>query len=156
MLELQRNPWPARLAFPTPEQLEALAVPMDEGSRRHDGQSAAPIETAAEPQQGQARRLGGPAGLDSALLVDGELLAQEEILRCKRAPGTQTEDQKAEQIAKQVQPEQTGFYHGPISLVVALLPSNSSRLRPFQVTPLIFAEHRIRLRFRSRRRSLRG
>jgi hypothetical protein len=37
MSEVRRNPRPARLAFPTPEKLEALAVPSNEGSGRHDG-----------------------------------------------------------------------------------------------------------------------
>ena len=88
MLELRRNPRPARLAFPTPEQLEALAVPTDEGFGRHDGQRAAPIEPAAEPQEGQACWMGGPAGLDSAFLVERELFAQEEILGRERAFGS--------------------------------------------------------------------
>ena len=84
-MELRRNPRPARLAFPTPEKLEALAVPGDEGFRRHDNQCAAPIEPAAEPQKGQARWMGGPAGLDFAFLVERELFAQEEILGRERA-----------------------------------------------------------------------
>jgi hypothetical protein len=54
-LELRRNRRSASLTLPTPVNLEAQAVPTDEGFRRHDGQSAAPIETAAEPQQSQAR-----------------------------------------------------------------------------------------------------
>jgi hypothetical protein len=86
--------------------------------------------------------MGDPAGFDSAFLVERELLAQKEILGRERAFGSHPEKQEAEQIGTQVQPEQTGFYHGPISLVVALLPSNSSRFRPFQVTQIIFAEHK--------------
>jgi hypothetical protein len=35
-LELQRNPWSARLAFPVPVKLEALAVPTDKGSGSYD------------------------------------------------------------------------------------------------------------------------
>jgi hypothetical protein len=69
-LELQRNPRPAGLAFPTPEQQEALAVATDEGSGCHDRQCAALIEPAAEPQEGQACRMGGPSRLDSAFLVE--------------------------------------------------------------------------------------
>ena len=111
----------------------------------YDCQRAAPIEQAAQPQEGQARWMGDSARLDSAFLVKRELLAQEEILRRERAFGSYPEKQEAEQIAKEVQPEQTGFYHGPISLAVVLLPSNSSRFRPFQVTPLILADHRGRV-----------
>ena len=85
MLELRRNSWPAGLAFPTPEKLEALAVPTNEGSGRHDRHRAASIEPAAEPQESQARWVGGPAGPDLALLVERELFSQEEILRRERA-----------------------------------------------------------------------
>ena len=86
-LELPRNPRLARLAFPTPEKLEALAVPTDEGLRLHDRQCAAPIEPAAEPQEGQACWMGGPSGLDSAFL-ERELFALEEILGCERVSGS--------------------------------------------------------------------
>ena len=54
-LEVKRNRRAARLAFATPVKPEAPAVPTDEGSGCHDGQGAAPIEPATEPQQGQAR-----------------------------------------------------------------------------------------------------
>ena len=86
--ELQRNPWPAGLAFPVPVKLEAFAVPTDKGFGRHEGQSAAPIEQAAEPQQRQACRMGDPMGLDFAFSVEGELFAQEEILSGKRVSGS--------------------------------------------------------------------
>ena len=86
--ELQRNPWPAGLALSTPEQLEALPVPTDEGSGSYDRQPTAPIEQAAEPQQRQACRMGDPMGLDFAFSVEGELFAQEEILSGKRVSGS--------------------------------------------------------------------
>src|SRR5271170_5898031 len=86
--------------------------------------------------------MGGPAGPDSALLVERELFAQEEILGRERSYRSETENQKAEQIGKKVQPKQTEFYHAPMSLVFALLPSNWSQFSPFQVTPVIFAEDR--------------
>src|SRR5271170_2485563 len=76
-------PRPARLAFPAPEKLEALAVPTDEGFGPHDHQCDSPIEPIAEPNEGQAGWMGGPSGLDSALLVDRELFAQEKILGCE-------------------------------------------------------------------------
>ena len=75
----------AGLTFPTPEKLGALAVPADEGSGRHDGQCVSPVEPATEPQQGQARWIGGPSGRDFAFLAEGELFAQEEILGRERA-----------------------------------------------------------------------
>ena len=82
--------------------------------------------------------MGSPAGPDSALLVERELFAQEEILGRERTFRAQTENQKAEQIGKKVQPKQAEFHHGPMSFVFALLPSNWSQCSPFQVTPIIF------------------
>src|SRR5271170_2806684 len=78
MLEVGRNHRPARWAFPTPEKLKALAVPTNEGFGRHHSQCAAPIEPAAEPQEGQACWMGGSAGPDSAFLVERKLFAQKE------------------------------------------------------------------------------
>jgi hypothetical protein len=83
--------------------------------------------------------MGGPAGPDSAFLVEGELFAQEEILGRERSFRSETEHQKAEQIGKKVQPKQAKFYHRPMSFVFALLPLNWSQFSPFQVTPGIFA-----------------
>jgi hypothetical protein len=83
--ELPRNPRPARLAFSTPEKLEAFAAPTDEGLGRHDRQCASPIEPAAEPQESQAGWMGDPSGFDFALLVERELFAQQEILGRERA-----------------------------------------------------------------------
>jgi len=87
--------------------------------------------------------MGGPAGPDSAFLAERELFAQEEILGRERTFRSETENQKAEQIGKKVQPKQAEFYHGPMSFVFALLPSNWSQFSPFQVTPVIFAEDRL-------------
>jgi len=56
----------------------------DEGFGRQDRQCAAPIESADKPQEGQARWMGGPSEPDSALLVECELFAQEEILGRER------------------------------------------------------------------------
>src|ERR1017187_7864584 len=63
-LEVGRNPRPARLALLTPEELEALALPTDEGSGRHHRQRAAPIEPTAEQYERQACWRGGSAGSD--------------------------------------------------------------------------------------------
>jgi hypothetical protein len=53
-----------------------------------DRQCASPIEPAAGPQKSQAGWMGGPSGLDFALLVERELFAQEEILGRERAFGS--------------------------------------------------------------------
>jgi hypothetical protein len=63
-------------------------VPADEGFGRHDGQCTSPIEPAAEPQEGQAGWMGGPAGPDFAFRIECELFAQEEILGRERAFGS--------------------------------------------------------------------
>jgi hypothetical protein len=44
--------------------------------------------------------MGGPAGPDSAFLVERELFAQEEILGRKRTLRSETENHKAEQIGQ--------------------------------------------------------
>jgi len=69
-----------RLAFPTPEQLEALAVPTDESFGPYDGQGASPIKPATEPHQRQTRWTVDPSRPDFAFLIETELFAQEEIL----------------------------------------------------------------------------
>ena len=83
-LELRRNPRPARLAFSTPEKLEALAVPTDEGFGCHDRQCLWPIELAAEPDERQTSWIVEPPRLHSTFLIERELLAQEEILGRER------------------------------------------------------------------------
>jgi hypothetical protein len=82
---------------------------------------------------------GNPAGPDSAFRVERELFAQEEILGRERTSRSETENQKAEQIGKKVQPKQAAFHHRPMSSGFGLLPSNWSH-GAFQVTPVIFAE----------------
>jgi hypothetical protein len=86
--------------------------------------------------------MGSSAGLDPALLIEPELFAQEEILGRERAFRSKTENQEAKQIGNEAQTKQTQFRHRAISLVVSLLPSNWSQFSPFQVLPVISAEHR--------------
>jgi hypothetical protein len=87
---------PASFGLPAPEKAEALALPSDQGLGPHHGQSIAPIEPAAEQYQSQARRIVGTSGLDRALLIEGQLLAQEQILGRERSSGTQAETQKVD------------------------------------------------------------
>ena len=87
LLELRRDTRPARLAFPTPEKLEAFAMPTDEGLGRHEGQGVSPIEASAEPHERQAGWIVESARPDLAFLIEGELFAQEEILGGKRGFG---------------------------------------------------------------------
>jgi hypothetical protein len=73
------------LAFPTPEKLEASAMPTDEGLRRHDRQCVSPIEPAAEPHERQTSWIVEPPRHDSAFLIKGELFTHEEIFGGERA-----------------------------------------------------------------------
>ena len=75
-------------------------MPGDEGPGPHDGQSVLPIEPAAEQHQRQTGRIVGTSGLDLALLIERQLLAQEQILGRKRGSGAQAETQKVDQITK--------------------------------------------------------
>lgn len=95
---------PASRVLPTPEETEALAVPTDQGLKPHNHQSNSPIEPAAEQHQRQAGRIVGTSGLDLALLIERQLLAQEQILRRERGSGAQNQTQKADQIAQYPQP----------------------------------------------------
>jgi len=80
MLELDRDRPPASCGLPAPEEAKALAMPSYEGPGPDDGQSVTPIEPTAEQHQRQARRIVGTSGLDLALLIERELLAQKQIL----------------------------------------------------------------------------
>src|ERR1019366_3564117 len=60
-LEVGRNLRPASLAFLTPKQLVAVALPTDEGSGRHHRQCAAPTESTAEQYDGHLCRMRGSA-----------------------------------------------------------------------------------------------
>jgi hypothetical protein len=88
---------------------------------------------------------GKSAGLDSAFLVERELLAQKEILGRERAFGSQPEKQEAEHIGTQVQPARAEIHDAPISFLFDLLLSLWLLFSPFQVRPLIFAKHSQRI-----------
>jgi hypothetical protein len=130
------------LAFPTPEKLEAIAVPSNESFRPHDGQGVSPIKPPTEPHQRQAHGAVDPSRPDFAFLIETELFAQEEILGGQRSFGPKTKEQQAEQIGKQVQPVRTDVHDAARSFVFDLLLSLWLLASPFQVIPLIFAEHR--------------
>ena len=82
-----------------------------------------------------------PSRPDYAFLVERKLFAQKEILSRERAFGSYPEKQEAEQIGKQVQPARAEIHDAPMSFVFDLLLSLWLLFPPFQVTPLIFAEH---------------
>ena len=86
------------MGLPAPEQAESLTMPAEECCGLHNGEGLAPITTAREPDQGQTGSISGASGLDMALLVQGELFAQEEVFRGKYRSWTQTESQETDDI----------------------------------------------------------
>ncbi len=136
MLKVRWNPRPAGLALPTPEKLEALAVPADKGFGRHHGQCVSPIEPPTEPDERQAGWIVGSSGLDFAFPIEGELFAQKEILSRERAFRSQAESNQAEQIAEDGEPTQAGLHAGPGSFYRRCSPlqigPNFVRFKPVQ------------------------
>src|SRR5271156_5513705 len=113
--EFSRDRPPASFGLPAPEEAEALAVPGDQGPGPHHNQSVSPIEPAAQQHQSETRRIVGSAGLDLALLIERELLAQEQILGRQRGSGVQAETQKVDYITKDPEPTQP-CAHDPTTL----------------------------------------
>ena len=73
-------------------------MPAGKGLGLHDAQGVPPVEPATEPDAGEAHGIGGAPRLDASLLIQGELLAEKEILRSKNRTGAQAEKQKAHSI----------------------------------------------------------
>jgi hypothetical protein len=68
------------------------------GSMSPVGQGLPPIEPAGGPDQGDAGGVGDSSPLDLTLLIQGELLAQKEILRGQDRGWTQAQEQEAQCI----------------------------------------------------------
>ena len=73
---------------------ETLAMPADKGRRLHHSQRLAPVEPACKPDQGKAGGVSSALRLDVALLVQGELFAQEEVFGHGTADGRRHSSQK--------------------------------------------------------------
>jgi hypothetical protein len=127
-LEVGRNPRPAGLALVTPEELEALALPTDEGSGRHHRQRAAPIEPTAEQHEGHLCRRGSSAGFDFAFLIEPELFAQEQILHASelfdRKPRTTRRSKSAKTFSHSKQ--NSVMYRRPGLSLASLQSAHSS------------------------------
>src|SRR5215469_1826998 len=80
--------------FPAPEETESLAVPAKEGIGFDVHQGVTPREHAPQNDHNEPRGIVGTVWLDFALLEQGELLAQEEVLgsQCAAGPGNEHED----------------------------------------------------------------
>jgi len=64
-------------------------VPGDEGPGPHEGQCVLPVKPATQQHQRQPGQIVGTPGLDFALLIECQLLAQEQILGRQRGSGAQ-------------------------------------------------------------------
>jgi hypothetical protein len=73
-------------------------MPTDKRGGLHNRESLAPVKTVREPDQSQTGSISGASRLDMALLVQGELFAQEEVFCCKYRSWTQTEAQETTDI----------------------------------------------------------
>jgi hypothetical protein len=99
-----------------------------------DGQRGPPITPPGQPHQSETRRVRDASWLDVVLLVQGELLAQEQILSCQSRTRTEAEAQEARDI-KEKREQRTGQRHDRTirldrrGIAVALLGVVSAHLR---------------------------
>ena len=109
MAELRGNPRPPGLAFPTPEQLDTLAVPASEGPGPHDGQCVSPVTPATKQDQRQTSWIIDSSRPNFTFLIERELFAQEQILGRQRGLRSEAEGHQVEEIAKIKMPDLNCF-----------------------------------------------
>jgi hypothetical protein len=78
-------------------------MPADQRSRLDNGQRPPPVEPEGEPAQGHPGGVGGSSWFDVALLVQGQLLTQKEVLCCEGGAGAQAQEQEAQRINEEYQ-----------------------------------------------------
>jgi hypothetical protein len=96
-----RNRRAARSGLDPPQQSPAGAVPADHGGRLDDHQGAAPIEQSGEQRQADAGSGIDAPRPDTALDVQRQLTAQEEVLRLNRLVRTEQQRHPPEGIREQ-------------------------------------------------------
>ena len=84
--------------FPAPEPLKPFPVPPNEGIGFDIPQSITPGEHLAESRHDPPRGIAGPARLSLSLLKQCQLLPEEQILRCERAPSPATDGDKPNEV----------------------------------------------------------
>jgi len=89
--------WPG---LPPPEQTEPLAVPSDQGLGLDHDQRVAPVEPPAQEAHEPACGIVGPVGFVFALLKQGKLLAQKQVLSLHGAPGPARHQDQSKKIQK--------------------------------------------------------
>ena len=78
-------------------------MPADQRCRLHNDQRLPPVEPARKPDQGETGSIRGTPRFDVALLVEGKLFPQKEVLRCQHRSWTQAEAQETDDIDQQCQ-----------------------------------------------------
>src|SRR5919204_2440124 len=78
-LQISRNRWSSRTGCPPPKEPEPQTMPADQRGWLDDDQSAAPVEPAGEPDQGETGGMGGAPWCDRALPIQGQPLAKKKI-----------------------------------------------------------------------------
>jgi hypothetical protein len=84
--------------FPAPEPLKPFPVPPNEGIGFDIPQSITLGEQLAESRHDPPRGIAGPARLSLSLLKQCQLLPEEQILRCERAPSPATAGDKPNEV----------------------------------------------------------
>ena len=80
-LQVRRHRRSSRTWMSTARTGEPLAMPAGQGRRLNNGQRPPPVEPAGEPDQSHPGGIGGSSWFDVALLIQGQLLTQKEVLR---------------------------------------------------------------------------
>ena len=86
-------------ALPSPVEPKAFPMPAEEGLGFDDGQCCAPIEEPGQSDHSQAGRWGSPSWFRFAFLKQGQLPAQEEILRDQSGAVGKQQSNEGEQSA---------------------------------------------------------
>ena len=92
---------PLTLPGPASQQSPPRPVPADHGFWTHDDQTRAPVAPPRQPRQAKPRRRIDASRLHPSLLVEGELAAQDQILRFARPPGSNRKQCQADEIGQQ-------------------------------------------------------
>jgi hypothetical protein len=131
-----------RPGFPAPDETESCAVPAEEGIGLDVHQGAAPREHAPENDYNQPRGIVVAVWLDLALLEQGELFAQEEVLGCECTARPGNEHQEMDEITRDrrlrretaCQCSKPGAGHERSALHVTRLPTGG-RAKFLRTTP---------------------
>lgn len=89
------------LRFPPPEQSKALPMPPDESLRFDDRQSLSPGKQFGKQHQNQFAGRLRPTRLDLALQVQGQLLAEEQILGRESTPCPKADHHKPQDVQQE-------------------------------------------------------